>query len=76
MDPINAHVLELLNIALEQTATLPKSGGVGFKQTMQKLQSKYSGSADITGGTQLGPISTDVADGPGTEDDMNVSQRT
>ncbi|KAF8737592.1 hypothetical protein AX14_012591 [Amanita brunnescens Koide BX004] len=42
MDPINAHILELLNIALESTATIPpKTGETDFKQIVQKLRSKY-----------------------------------
>ena len=46
MDPVNAHILELLNIALESTATiLPKTSGADFKQTMQKIKSKYGWNA-------------------------------
>jgi len=43
VDPINAHVLELLNIALESSTLIgPRVGGAEFKKQMRALQEKWT----------------------------------
>ncbi|KAM6504448.1 cell division control protein 16 [Amanita muscaria] len=68
MDPINAHILELLNIALEQTAIgIPKTGNMGFKQKAQDIKNKYASSAH-----ELRDLSIHATGGSEAKDDMSV----
>ncbi|KAK2463455.1 hypothetical protein APHAL10511_004541 [Amanita phalloides] len=72
MDPINAHILELLNIALEATATvLPKTGDTDFKQMVQKLRNKYGWSSGKDK-SDLMDVSGDAAGETEAKDDMSV----
>lgn len=72
MDPINAHILELLNIALESTAAMPpKTGETDFKQIVQKLRSKYGWGAGKETHDSM-DISGDAVVETEAKDDMSV----
>jgi len=72
IDPINAHILELLNIALESTAAIPsKTGETDFKQIVQKLRSKYGWGAGKETHDSM-DISGDAAVETEAKDDMSV----